>query len=123
MGDSAFLVLATVACAVIGAVGVAVGLAAGVRSVQRDEGRWDGALQRLERVESESKLLRLDWDGTIEELSQLAGSVEKGRRRAAASLSAADRKERDQAGEPQVAQTPQEIRNHIRRGMTRIGGR
>ncbi|GAJ08478.1 unnamed protein product, partial [marine sediment metagenome] len=86
------------------------------------EARWDGAVQRLERVESESKLLRLDWDGTIEELTQLAGSVEKGRRRAAASLSAAERKERDQAPD-EAPQSPQEIRNQIRRGMTRMGGR
>ncbi|GAI88182.1 unnamed protein product, partial [marine sediment metagenome] len=61
--------------------------------------------------------------GTIEELTQLAGSVEKGRRRAAASLSAADWKERDQAQNEAPPQTPQEIRNQIRRGMTRIGSR
>jgi hypothetical protein len=123
MGDPVLLVLAIASCAVIGAIGVGVGLAVGVRSVQRDEGRWSGVMERLERVESASKLLRLDWDGTIEELTQLSTSVEKGRRRAAASLSAQERKERELAEhQEQREPTPQELRNEIRRRIPRIGG-
>ena len=118
------MVLAIACCGVIGAVGVAIGLAQGVRSVQRDESRWETAVSRLERVESDIKNLKLDWGGTVEELTQLAESVEKGRRRAAASLSAMERKERDQAeAEPQKQLSPQEQRNEIRRRIPRLEAR
>jgi len=121
---NALLVLATASSAAFGGAGVLLGLAFGVRAVQRDEGRWKAALSQLETLSSGFTALRMEWATAQENLDQLAGAVETKRRRAAASLSAQERKEREAAGQMEVTPaTPQEIRNQIRRGIPRIAAR
>ncbi len=114
MGTSALLVLAIACSAAFGVAGVLVGLVAGVRSVSRDEERYAQVLKALETFGGSISALKLEWANTLENLEQLAGSVEKGRRRAAASLSAA---ERIHPEEPVRQLTPREERDEARRRM------
>ena len=117
MGPSAFYVLAFALCGVIGAAGVLLGLRLGVRTVQRDEGRYELVAKALETFRTELSTFRIEWGTTLEQLEQLAQAVEKGRRRIAASESRAKAAE---AQEAPVEMTPAQARDEARRRIRRI---
>jgi D-serine dehydratase len=88
---NALLFVAIACSALSGAAGILLGLRVGVRSVQRDVGLNAAVQARADDVAREIASLRLEWATATENLEQLAAAVEKGRRRAAASRSAAEK--------------------------------
>jgi hypothetical protein len=124
VGDQAFFVLATAAGAAFGLGGVLLGLYVGVRSVVRDEERFGSVSLALETTRADMSRLKVEWGTTLEQLEQLATAVEKGRRRAAASLSAAERKEQAEANHAPTFEslTPMEQRAQLRRQIRGIRG-
>ena len=116
MGMSGLTALAIALCATFGVGGVLLGLFIGVRTIGRDEERYGAVSLSLDLIKQDMARLKMEWGTTLETMEQLAQAVEKGRRRAAASLSAAERKEAQQASEePAVPLSSSEQRAMIRR--------
>jgi hypothetical protein len=127
VGEIGIFTLAIALSATFGLGGVLVGLFVGVRSISRDEERFGSVSLALDTTRADMSRLKIEWTNTLEQLEQLAGSVEKGRRRAAASLSAAERKEREQSSqEPEVPPlaelSPGEQRAVLRRQVRGLRG-
>lgn len=123
VGEPALFVLAIALSGVLGVCGVLIGAAIAVRNVQRDEGRYTEVRKLCERIVTDHQQLRVEWTTTLENLEQLNTSIERGRRKSAASLSAAERKERmaEEAAGPQEPLSPRDEREAARRRLRRIG--
>lgn len=121
VGIAGVYVLAIAAGALFGLGGVLLGLRVAVRLITRDEERYSQVLQVLGTREADFHQLRIEWGKTLENLEQLATTVERGRRRAAASLSSLDRRENGETEEPAPPPSVREQRDEIRRRMSRVG--
>jgi hypothetical protein len=119
VGDAALFVLAIALSCAFGVAGVVLGAVVGVRTVTRDENRFEDVQKFLENVVRDQTAIRQEWAVTLENLDQLSSAVELKRRRTAASLSAAVRKE-DQAP-PECPPTVSEERDAARRRMRSVG--
>ncbi len=119
VGNGALPMLAIALSVAFGLFGVLIGAAIAVRNVMRDESRYGDVRKLCEGLVSDHSQLRLEWTTTLENLEQLNTSVERGRRRSAASLSAAERREAMQQ-EPAPPATPREEREEARRRLRRI---
>lgn len=118
VGEVALYVLAIAACASFGVGGVLLGLYVGVRSITRDEARFETVAKAVESMASDQVKLRGEWQVAQENLEQLLEAVETRRRRIAASDSA---KKREEANQPQERElSVAEQRDMIRRRMRRI---
>lgn len=95
VGSSVFYMLAIALGCGFGVLGVLLGLRVAVRLISRDEERYQQVLKTLETYSGEMGQLRIAWGKTLEEIGDLAVAVERSRRRASASLSAAEKKERE----------------------------
>ncbi len=118
VGEGALYVLAIALSAAFGCFGVVLGLAIAVRSINRDESRFGDVTKLCERVVADHQQLRLEWAKTIENLTDLDTSIERKRRRAAASLSAVDRKDREI--EPELPLSAREEREEARKRLRRV---
>jgi hypothetical protein len=124
VGISALSVLATALGGVFGALGVLLGLRLATRLIARDEERYSQVLSVMDTFRGELGKIKIEWGGYQEAMEQLANTVERGRRKSAASLSAVDRKteqlELEQAERPPMS--PGEERNEARRRRRRVSG-
>ena len=119
MGTASLFVLVLALSAAIGLGCGLVGLFIGARIIRRDEERYAQVGEALVTVQADWAALRMEWKTTIEKLAELDESIERRRRRIAASES----RLRGQDPEPseQAEQlTPQQQRDEIRKRIRRI---
>lgn len=116
MGTEWVIVLALALCCAIGVGSALGGLYFGVQAVQRDEGRYSDVIARLEEVDCDRAAIRLEWGKVVEQLEDIAGTIETRRRRVAASESR-QRRNGELQQEPQPELTPAQVRNELRKRL------